>query len=163
MSPTQNAVEIRRANLGHEAAIKSVGILYYIASVLSFIAAVGSPFDTHEKPHLRIIIGILMALLSYAYWKLGEWFRGLNAKARTPGTILACFGLLGVPLGTVISAYVLYLINSRKGKIVFSDEYKAVVAETPDIAYRISKVVWYLIYFTVAVIALAILGLIFRR
>lgn len=163
MDPTHDAQEIRNAHIKHEAAVRSIGVLYYLASIFSIIGGIGMVLSGREKPPVRFVVGPLLVLLAYAYWKLGGWFRSLDPKAKNPGTILACVGLLGIPIGTIINAYVLYLLHSQKGKVVFSSEYRSVVAATPDIVYRTSRIVWFLIYFTAAIILIVVLGALFGK
>ena len=71
--------------------------------------------------------------------------------------ILAAIGLIGFPVGTLISAYILYLLGCQKGVQVFSDEYAEVIAATPHIKYRSSKLV---IGLVVLLVALIVIGLI---
>ena len=79
-------------------------------------------------------IGILQAVTAIGLRRLQPW-------ARIVAAILSTFGLLGIPIGTLIGAYFLYLLLSKKGSVVFSEEYKQVIAETPHLKYRTSKIV----------------------
>ena len=84
--------------------------------------------------------------------------------ARIPTGILSGIGLLAFPIGTLINAYVLYLIFSAKGKMVFSDEYRAVIEQTPHIKYRTSIIVWIVLGLLLLLIAFGIFGAFsFRR
>jgi hypothetical protein len=80
----------------------------------------------------------------------------LRKWARIPTGILSGLGLLGFPLGTLINGYILYLIFSQKGKTVFSEEYQAVIEQTPHIKYRTSILVWILLGLVLLVIGIAI-------
>jgi hypothetical protein len=102
-------------------------------------------------------LSIILVLLSYIYFQLGRWFKALNSKAKTPGTIFAILGLLAFPLETLINGYILYLLNSKKGTIVFPDEYKQVIAATPEIKYKTPAAVWLLLGFIVVVVALGVI------
>jgi hypothetical protein len=73
---------------------------------------------------------------------VGIGVRGLKSWARIPAGILSSIGLLYLGLGTIVNAYILYLLFCQKGKTVFSDEYKRVIAETPHVKYRTSIVAW---------------------
>jgi hypothetical protein len=76
-------------------------------------------------------------------------------------------GLIGFPIGTLISVYFLYLLLSQKGAYVFSPEYAQVIAATPHIQYKTSIVVWIFLGLLLVVIFLAIvftvIGTISRR
>ncbi|HKB60455.1 MAG TPA: hypothetical protein VKC56_10480, partial [Gallionellaceae bacterium] len=77
--------------------------------------------------------------------------------------VLAGLGLLGFPFGTVISAFILYLLFSKKGAMVFSDEYKQVIADTPDIKYRTSIIVWIFLALLIAAAAFVLVALTLRH
>ena len=104
-----------------------------------------------------IYVAALFALLGAGQIWVGTGLRRLRRWARIPTGILSGLGLLGFPLGTVINAYILYLIFSQKGKMVFSDEYQAVIEQTPHIKYRTSIVVWILLGLVLALMALGII------
>jgi hypothetical protein len=73
---------------------------------------------------------------------VGTGLRRLKRWARIPVGILSGIGLIGFPLGTIINAYILYLVFGKKGVTVFSDEYRLVIEQTPHIKYKTSIVVW---------------------
>jgi hypothetical protein len=75
----------------------------------------------------------------------------LNNRARICGIVLASVGLLAVPIGTVISGYILYLLACKKGRFICSPDYHAIVQATPHVKYRTSPVAWALL--AVAVLA----------
>ena len=62
-----------------------------------------------------------------------------------------------------INGCVLYLIFSAKGKMVFSDEYRAVIEQTPDIKYRTSVIVWIVLGLILVIIAFGLFGAFFAR
>lgn len=88
-------------------------------------------------------------------------WRKLKSWARIPTAILSGIGLLGFPVGTLINGYILYLVFSRKGVTVFSDDYKRVIAETPHIKYRTSIVVWIILGWLVALILFGVFAAVF--
>jgi hypothetical protein len=69
----------------------------------------------------------------------------LRIWARVPAIILAVIGLLGFPIGTLLNAYVLWLLASRKGRMVLSAEYASIVEATPHMKYRTPIVLWILL------------------
>ena len=83
--------------------------------------------------------------------------RNLRPWVRIPTIILSIIGLIGFPLGTLISAYILYLMFAAKSKMVFSPEYREIIAATPHLRYRTSflKTVLVVILIIAAFMALA--------
>jgi hypothetical protein len=61
-------------------------------------------------------------------------------------------GLAGFPLGTLLNMYILWLIHSEKGKLIFSPDYAAIVEATPDVKYRTTLLVWIILGLIVLVL-----------
>ena len=77
---------------------------------------------------------------------------GVVQKKEIPATFLSVCALFAVQLGTLIGFYMLYLLLSKKGTMVFSPEYKEIIAQTPHMKYKTSPVVWIALGLIVAVI-----------
>jgi len=139
---------IRRAHIGHEASIKAVGILYYLGGVLVAVGGIAT---------LRADAAMALGLVSVGILQLfaGWGVRGLRRWGRILGCILSALGLLGFPIGTLINAYILYLLLSKKGRTIFAPEYQDVIAATPDVKYRTSIVVWIVLGLLVILVAAA--------
>ena len=151
----QSPEEIRKTYLNHEASVQSIGFLYLIGAVATLVSGILSFF--REKNFIEgAIIGVFLIALGVLQGWVGLKLRKLDPTSKTPATILACAGLLAFPLGTIINAYILYLLHSAKGKFIFSEDYRAVIAATPHIKYKMSVVIWGL----VLIIVLLLLGLI---
>jgi succinate dehydrogenase/fumarate reductase cytochrome b subunit len=99
---------------------------------------------------------VFLIVFAFVYFQVGRWLRALNPKARIPATLLSVLGLFGFPVGTLIGLYVLYLLHSKKGVMVFSPEYRQVIEATPQIRYRTSLLAWLFL----GLIVLALMGLI---
>ena len=148
------AEAVRREHINHEASIKSVGVLYYLAggglTVGSIAGLAGAP-DAG---------GGAVALLMLAFgvaWLAAAWgLRALKSWARIVACVLSGIGLLGFPIGTLINGYILYLLLSKKGRMVFSPEYQEVIAATPHVKYKTSIIVW---IFLALILALIVLGI----
>lgn len=136
------ATEIRRSHIKHEAGVRSISVLYYAGSVFLCLVGISSLMATRDK---SLLFGAFFLVLSLLYFKIGRWFHALDPKAKLPATILSVLGLLAFPIGTLVSAYVLYLIYAEKGRTVFSEPYQAVIEATPDIRYKTSKLVWFVV------------------
>jgi len=144
--------DIRNEHLKHEASVKSVGFLYYIGGIAFLLGGAGGVIislssNSNGAEALGRAVGstTVFVILGIGLLYVGYGLRGLKRWARIPCGILSGIGLIGFPVGTLINAYILYLIFSKKGKMVFSDEYKDVMAQTPHIKYRTSIVVWILV------------------
>lgn len=160
---------IRREHIKHEASVRSVGSLYLLGSILLTLIGVGGLLtafgDSGETTTegLPAVASVLFLLFAALQFQVGRWLRALNPKAKIPATILAIIGLLGFPIGTLINAYILYLLNSKKGVTVFSAEYAAVRAATPHIQYKTSVIVWIFLGLLIALLAAALIIPAFAR
>lgn len=133
-----DAEEIRRSHIDAEASIKSIGFLYLLGGLFAAAAGVFLPI---EDPDTLIVGILLVALGAFQIWT-GIGLRRLKRTVRIPAAILATLGLLGFPIGTLISIYLLYLLFSEKGRFVVSEDYKEIIALTPHIKRKTSIVVW---------------------
>lgn len=141
----QDPVSVRKTHLTHEASIKSIGLLYYLAAVIMPVAAISEILrPAGEDKGLPWYVLVLLLVMALVYAVVGRWFRTLNPKARIPGAIISVLGLLAFPVGTLINGYILYLIFAKKSKVVFAEDYRAVIAATPEIKYKTSVLVWIL-------------------
>lgn len=143
-SEGSQSAQIRREHINHEASIRSIGVLYYLGAVICIFALGKTMLDEHPIV-TKVGLAVVYAILTFIYVKVGSWLRALDPKARTPATILAAIGLLAFPLGTLINGYILYLLQSKKGTMVFSNEYKEVIKDTPEIKYKTSILIWILV------------------
>ena len=143
----------RKAHISHEASIKAVGILYYIGGALVIVGALPqTPGNVGEKTAIMALLVAVGVAVIFA----GRGVRTLRPWGRTLGCIVSGLGLLGFPIGTLINAYILYLFLSKKGRTIFSPEYRAVIAATPHVKYRTSIIVWIFLALVLAVIVIGI-------
>lgn len=137
------AEQIRKIYLKHEATVKSIGTLYLLGAIFMipssiFLLVKGS------KEFNPIVLALLI-VMGFAQLATGIALRRLRKWSRVVGVIFGCIGLLGFPMGTLISACTLYLLLCAKGTMVFSADYKQIIAETPHVKYRSSKVIKWLL------------------
>jgi hypothetical protein len=151
---------IRREHIKHEAAVRSIGTLYYIGGGLTLIAAflfflggVGQP----DVAAITLTIGALYLVLSAALLVVAYGIRRLKRGARIAGIVLSILGLIGFPIGTLINGYILYLLCSAKGRRIFAPDYAEIVAATPHIKYRTSIVVWIVLALVLVFVAALVL------
>lgn len=148
------AVAIRTEHIKREAAIRSIGTLYYLGGVVVCLVAISlilgasssisrSLYNPQSLPigvgvAILLVIGVLSLFVARGLRQLRPW-------ARTTTIVLSAIGLLRVPLGTLFNAYILYLLLSEKGRRIFQSDYPDIVAATPDVKYRTSVVIWILL------------------
>jgi len=153
-----SAEQIRNDHLKHEASIKSVGVLYFLAAAFLILAGV---LGLTANQGAGVGLGLFCLAIGAAQIWVGIGLRGLKPWARIPTGILSGVGLLGFPLGTIINGYILYLIFSQKGKTVFSDDYQRVIEQTPHIKYKTSIVVWIFLGLLLVLMGLGLVAALF--
>ncbi|TWU26338.1 hypothetical protein Pla52o_01910 [Novipirellula galeiformis] len=159
---------VRRYYLSHEASVKSIGTLYLLGAILMVpigLAMIAMPVVAGIAEKVAPAEAILMAVIGLVYLTLGllQGFTALNLWklrpwARIVASVLSVIGLLAFPIGTLISAYFLYLLLSEKGQFVFSPGYQQVVAQTPHIKYKTSIIVWILLALLLGLIGLGVVA-----
>ena len=157
---TNAAEDIRKEHIKHEASVTSIGILYYLGgtalTVLGIFGLLGG--GSGGGGGLEMGVSFIFLILGVGQLWVGFGLRRLRKWSRSAAGALSGIGLLGFPIGTIINAYFLYLLFSQKGKMVFSDEYRAVIEQTPHIKYRTSIVVWIVLGLLLLLIAFGIIG-----
>jgi len=160
VSANAQAEAIRKEHISHEASIKAVGFLYYLGAVGATIAGLAG-LAAGRTGGTGMGVSLLLIGLGAGYAFAGWGLRGLRPWGRIVGIVLAGFGLLGFPVGTLINAYILYLFLSKKGRTIYSPEYQDVIAATPHVKYKTSILVWIFLALLVALIAFAFLAPLF--
>jgi hypothetical protein len=158
----------RREHLKHEVSVKSIGLLYLLGAVIMILAGIGmfvvplsgggNAGQNAPPPAFFAGFGLVYLSLGIFQFFVGRGLRRLQPWTRIATSVLSVIGLLGFPIGTLISAYILYLMLSTKGQVVFSDEYKQVMLQTPHIQYKTPLIVWILVVILALVLVVAIVG-----
>ena len=162
----------RKKYLSHEASIKSIGVLYLLGAIFGFLFSVGylvmgfatiimpsrNPSEGSVVGIVLLALAVFMGGLSTFQFILARGLRRLTPWCRIAGIVVSCLGLLGFPIGTLISAYFLYLLGSQKGVYVFSPEYARVIAATPHIKYKTSIIVWIFLGILLFLIGVGVIG-----
>ncbi len=158
-----NLEVIRREHLSHEASTQSIGILYFLGGSIVFIASLGlllAPRFANQAAtptaiiYLFPVLGVLQLVVAYGLRKLKSW-------ARIPAGLISGLGLFAFPIGTLINLYILYLIFSPKGRMVFSSEYRTIIDQTPHIKYQTSIIVKIFLFLLLAIILLGVVAAFF--
>jgi|JI10StandDraft_1071094.scaffolds.fasta_scaffold48230_3 hypothetical protein len=152
------ADQVRHQYLKHEASVKSVGSLYLLGGILWTLIGFGTVAMAFPSGELLqgLLIGAFLLVLGGAQLWVGLALQKLRPWTRIPTAVLSAIGLLGFPLGTLINGYILYLILGKKGKMVFSPEYAAVIEQTPHIKYRTPVLLWVLLGLVVLAVVLGL-------
>jgi hypothetical protein len=138
------ALRLREAHIRHEIQLKAVGALYYLGGALALVFGLlmipvylqtAAPFDQMYGLSALMLVGLgaLSLVLGYGFRRLMPW-------VRIPGAIVSGIGLLAIPIGTIVSAWILYLMFCEKGRTVLAPEYQAIVSASPEVRYR--RTIW---------------------
>ena len=164
--------QIRHNHLTHEACIRSFGLLCYLGGgillLLGLIALGGGiailVIDRGQQALQAFVVNLLMGsaclVFGGAQIAVGRGLHQLSPLGRNGGIFFSLLGLIGFPIGTIISVYCLYLLCSKKGQLIFSPKYQQIVNETPHIVYQTSKVTWALVILLVCVLGCGFVSLI---
>jgi hypothetical protein len=167
-----SAEATRLAYLSHEQNVRSIGTYFYFSGgmllvlaafllLCGLIATLGGKGNS-SVPLVIVTVECLVFVVmgGFLLWTAGK-FKRLDPRGVIPGTILAVLGLLSIPIGTIINAFILYLIYSEKGRFVFSEPYRSVVDATPQIVCKmplwVKIVIGLVILAFVSVVAISVL------
>lgn len=140
------AERVRHSHINHEANIKSIGSVYLLCGGLCFVVCIviynmGSAGFRTTTTEWKMWIAIF-GVLSVFQLVVAMGVSYLRPWARTPAIVLSILTTVGVPIGTVLGPYFLYLLMSAKGQTVFSEEYRSIISETPLIKVRTPLIAW---------------------
>lgn len=142
--PLSDAERVRNTHIDHEAAIRSIGVLYILTGTILLAPIASLPLAVNAEPDAAtdfLIGGALIGTMAGVYLALGFGVRRLAVWSRVPTCLLSLLSLLAFPLGTLLGGYVLYLFLCEKGRFVLTERYAAVVDLTPHIKRRTGLVV----------------------
>lgn len=159
-----NAESIRRQCIQHEATIREMGALYIIGSCASFLSVAGillgailggrdGEVDFAGQIMLFVLGGVMAIVAGFQLW-FAIKLRAFEPWTRPVATVFSVLGLLGIPLGTLISIFQLIALQSTEANQIFSPEYKEIIRRTPHIKPRPSILLWILL----AILGLMLLG-----
>ena len=139
----KSAKALRKKYLKHEGEVRSLGLLYMMAGALGVLGAVAivilaivgsealGALPTEGALLLSVWVGTIL-LMSSLQFALGWFINKLQTWAKIVATVFMVIGLLGVPVGTAINGYFLWVFHCEKGKVIFSDDYREAVRLTPN-------------------------------
>lgn len=162
----KKATDTRQAHVKHEGAIKATGQLYYLMALGLILAAFSGVFIRQWRGVLSwsdtLWVAGVFSGLAVGYAVVGHGLRMLAkwAPFGAGGLALLCLAsviinpavqhpvvfsvavirFFAMPIGIVITLYAAYLALFAKGKVVFSADYRQVIADTPQVQYAFTKV-----------------------
>ena len=164
----------RRKFLSHEASIQSIGLLHLIAGALlllflllvlgsrTFYVTLGISNGMQGNELISTVVAcVLYGGLGAVQIYTGVGLRRFTIPARRLATVFSVIGLIVFPVGTLINAYFLYILYGRKGRVVFSLEYRDVIRQTPHLRYKSSMVIRILGFVVLAVLSMVVLAALF--
>lgn len=136
------AEAIRREHISHESSVLSIGMLYYLTAAAMTLGAVVFFALPAGRSGGELGLGVFTLSIGLGLFALGRALRDLKRWARVVAAIFSVLGLLGFPIGTLINGYILYLLFSKKGGVIFSEAYRDVIKATPHVKYGMSVITW---------------------
>src|SRR5262245_55041928 len=97
------------------------GALWGLAGALVAFANIAAPPAQHAEPGSTMVATVLMAMAAYQIiCGIGLW--NLRSYGRIMQMVSAGIGLLGIPIGTIISIVILVYLSKPGVKVLFSDK-----------------------------------------
>ena len=165
-----DAEAIRREHIKHEVSVKGIGSLYFIGSLFVVLAGGGLLLGQRSRGAGASEMGIsalFVALGILGFW-VGYGIRKLSPAARMVAGVLTginlAISIFGLPTSVVailINTYILSLLFSKKGAMVFSAPYKDIIAATPHVKYKTSMIVWIILGLIVLLVVGGVAALLF--
>ena len=157
---------IRNQYLRHEHNIKSIGSLFLLSSIVSGFITVSSVITAIiagvRGDVLSVVVGIgIFAAIFTAQVSAGIGLHRLSPKSRIPAAILATLMLIGIPVGTILGVVFLYLLFSKEKQVRVQRRISQIVAATPHIKLKTSKLLVIVLLVLVAFLLVAIGGAMF--
>jgi hypothetical protein len=130
-----------------------IGAVVYLLVIVSLNLVLGIGL-TALKPWARWTEVVLTSILLLIYLLLGTVGVVVVAKGRSvgPGEIG------GMLVMSLLLSYILFLLLSKKGSMVFSHEYRSIIERTPHIKYKTSWILKGCLIVLVLVIGLSLIA-----
>jgi len=157
-----SATAIREEHIKHEASVKAIGWFNFLMAAIF----AGLAFVTFRDgggiaaASIAVCFAVLVAVAGYGVRKLFPWGRWLNV-AMYGFMVVSAFAALatgGGFGGLLIPIFVLIALLGRKSKMVFSPEYKEIIAATPEIKYRSPRWIYVLLGLLVLVLVIILVA-----
>jgi hypothetical protein len=158
-APASDDVAERMQLLRHEKSIRGVGVLHLLGAILGSFSILLVAFGKLDATTAWIVLLIVGICALHGWIGVGLW--RLDPRVRGIAGLMHGIGLFAFPIGTLVNAYILYLLFGQKGERVFSDEYRELVARTPDVRLPTSIVSIVLLGIVVSMLITAVIAALF--
>ena len=158
-APLSEAERIRQRHLSAEVTCKQVGLLSYLGGALATIysgmmLSFGVALLVNwEGPRSRPLIATALlvgagalGLLAWVHFRTARGLRRLDPRVRRLAMVLSALWMLYLPVGTLLGGHLLWILRSDRGKYLFTSEYQAIIAETPQVRQKTSLATWVLLF-----------------
>lgn len=165
---SKREIKIREEHIGQERSIRGAGTLFLASGTIFLLTGVISlltdfkPDDATETPEEIKLISAISAALGFLTALVGWGIRQLKPWSRLPFILLNIPGLLGFPLGTLISFYCIRMTIGETGKYILSEEYQRIVSRTQGVKLRTSIFVWLILALFAGIILTVCLAVLLR-
>jgi len=137
---------VRRNYLSHEAAVRSIGLLFLISGIaigLTGTLAIGFAVRDNESLHAELprMAGSFL-IIGAGLLPFGVGMSNLQPWVQKPICVLSCFAAVAFPIGTLLGGYILYAATNGKLELVLSAQYRAVIDRTPNVKPRLPWLAW---------------------
>lgn len=133
-----NAETSRLVHLREEATVRAYGCLSLLVALfgsvwlVTFFTLIG--FQSHWHSGLFVTaVAVGAPLFGVALVVVGVGFLGLRPWSRIAGVGVGVLFLPFLPVGTILGAFLLWVLTSTKGRIVLSPEHERIRERTPHV------------------------------
>jgi hypothetical protein len=117
-SPTLDA-ESRKLRR-HERSIRAVGWLHLLGAGLALLSVLVIALQDLQSS-IAVMVLVMLAICALHVW-IGLGLIRLDRRVRAVAGLIHGIGLLGIPIGTLINGYILYLLFCEMGERAFAAE-----------------------------------------
>ena len=164
-----DAEAIRREHIYTESTVQTIGALYYLTGTFLTLGGLIQGLNLFMGPvptsnlFKDAMLFAFLTVFGVCVFALGREARKFNSPARIGIVLISVLGLFAIPVGTLINGYILCTVGGKKGRMVFSPEYKMVMATTPRPKVKTSPAVWVVLGIALLIIAVAVYFIVFGR
>lgn len=134
-----------RNELGpHERNVRALSLWFWMLGIGSAVAAVSALTKVDRGLANGASLGFLQIVLLLiipwsALFLVGAWHLPRFTKTgQVLGAVGSALGMVSFPLGTLIGVFALWVLLGKRGQAVFTQEYRAAIAATPQLKYGLS-------------------------
>ncbi|MEZ6188143.1 MAG: hypothetical protein R3F62_24435 [Planctomycetota bacterium] len=123
------SVLLRRRHGPDEAAVRAVG---WALCALGLALCASAGLDAARERGTPALLLLSAIVLGAGFVRAGLGLRALEPLARREGIVASALCLLALPVGPILGLYALSTLLGRDGALLFSPDYAAAIAATPE-------------------------------